>query len=197
MHRMRSLFAFFFSSLFHPYSQSESSLHSLFLWPQSCTCLLRADPETERGSSMLGSISPASWTLYVGHMREEHKSKGDGSRRREQETEEGGGRREGGVGCVNEVAPTDDSPDRSPSDWLPPPSPLGETRPWRPAAACWGDWTTWTTDEICRRNKNRKHWVTLCSGTHTRRSSWGRKPLHLVRAESMSRTSLAKCFLCF
>lgn len=177
MHRMRSLFAgFFFSFLFHPYSQSESSLHSLFLWPQSCTCLPRADPGTESGTSMLGSISPASRTLYVGHTREEHKSKG---------------------GSVTEAAPTDDSPDRSPSDWLPPPSPLGETRPWRPAAACWGDWTTWTTDEICRRSKNRKHWVTLCSGTHTRRSSWGRKPLHLVRAESMSRTSLAKCFLCF
>lgn len=135
-----------FSFLFHPYSQSESSLHSLFLWPQSCTCLLRADPGTERGTSMLGSISPAFRPLCVGHMREKHKSKGD---KREQEREEG-------EGSVTEGAPADDSPYRSPSDWLPPPSPLGETRPWRPAAACWGDWTTWTTAEICRRNINRK-----------------------------------------
>lgn len=48
-------------------------------------------------------------------MREEHKSKGD---KQEQETEEGGG------GRVTEVAPADDSPYRSPSDWPPPPSPL-------------------------------------------------------------------------
>lgn len=71
---------------------------------------------------------------------------------------------------MTEVAPADDSPYRSPSDWLPPPSPLGETRTWRPAAACWGDWTTWTTAEICRRNRKQIAWGDFVLGSQTRRN---------------------------
>lgn len=38
-----------------------------------------------------------------------------------------------------------DSLYRSPSDWLPPPSPLSGTRTWCQAALCLGGWRTWTT----------------------------------------------------
>lgn len=54
------------------------------------------------------------------------------------------------------AAQTDASPCRSPSDWLPPPSPLSETRTSCQAAASSGGWRILTTADICRRTGGRK-----------------------------------------
>ena len=118
---------------------SESSLHSLFLWPQNCTCLQTADPVGGRGGG--GRMSK---------QKQDFRNLSSLSHRPEMSAR---------YGCetVIEFNPVCimsvpslcletvrldcvwiyDSPCRSPSDWPPPPFLHGERRPWpRPAAGC-------------------------------------------------------------